>query len=179
MASGSSEPAADASAQEQAQLQSLKGSRGILNTAIFGNCFEACLHETIATYLEDLMDSPVDVTQQRVVLKTLSNNFQREIKSIFNEPGSFVSQLCRDSRHLTENAKKMVFGTYRAALPHYFYTKIRALEDERWKQFFTQRILVFHNHFSENGKKNMTLDGKLSMNDVSFDKSDFLSYPFR
>jgi hypothetical protein len=76
MASGSSESAADAVAPEQAQFQSLKGSRGILNASIFGNCFDACLLETIATYLADLMDSPLDVTQQHEVLKTLSNNFQ-------------------------------------------------------------------------------------------------------
>jgi hypothetical protein len=106
------------------------------------------------------MDSPLNITEHCAVLKTLSKSFQREIKAIFDEPGSFVSQLCRDSQHLTENAKKIVssFGTYRAALPHYFYTKIRALEDTCWNLFFTQRfqVLVFHNHFSENGKKNMS-----------------------
>jgi hypothetical protein len=44
--------------------------------------------------------------------------------------------------------KKGVFGVYQAALPHYFYSKFRGIEDARWKLFFTQRILVFHNHFS-------------------------------
>jgi hypothetical protein len=71
----------------------------------------------------------------------------------------------------------MVFGTYRAALPNYFYTKIRALEDARWNLFFTQRIHVFHNHFPENGKKNMSLDGKLALSDVSLNKSDFNHIP--
>jgi hypothetical protein len=177
MAREMAQRAADSKAQEQHQLQSLKDSRGILKNSIFANCFDACLHETIATYLADLMDSPLNVTQQRAVLKTLSKSFQREIRAIFDEPGSFVSQLCRDSQHLTENAKKMVFGTYRAALPHYFYTKIRALEDACWNLFFTQRFLVFHNHFSENGKKNMSLDGKLALSDVSLNISDFNHIP--
>jgi hypothetical protein len=41
-----------------------------------------------------------------------------------------------------------------------------AQEDARWNLFLTQRIHVFHNHFSENGKKNMSLDGKLALSDV-------------
>jgi hypothetical protein len=178
MAREMAQRAADAKAQEQAQLQPLEDSRGIVNTSIFAYCFDACLHETIATYLADWMNSPLNVTQQRAVLKTFKS-FQREIKAISDEPGSFVSQLCRDSQHLAENAKKMVFGTDRAALPNYFYTKIRALEDARWNLFFTQLecIHVFHNHFSENGKKNMSLDGKLALSDVSLNKSDFNHIP--
>ena len=180
MAREMAQRAVDAKAQEQAQLQSLKDSRSILKTSIFANCFDACLHKTIATNLADLIDSLLKVTQQRAVLKTLSKSFQREIRAIFDETGSFVSQLCRDSQHLSiENAKKMGFGTYRAALQHYFYTKIRALEPEDacWNLFFTQRFLVFHNHFSENGKKNMSLDGKLALSDVSLNKSDFNHIP--
>ncbi len=57
--------------------------------------------------------------------------------------------------HLTDDAKKFVFRAYRAALPHLFYTKIQAMEDDRWKLFFTQCNPVFHNHLSENGKKNV------------------------
>ena len=53
------------------------------------------------------MDNRVkhDVTQQRAVLKTLTKNFQGEIR-IYNE-GIYVSELCKDSLHLTENANKM------------------------------------------------------------------------
>jgi hypothetical protein len=51
MAREMAQRAANAKAQEQAQLQSLKDSRGILKTSTFAHCFDACLHETIATYL--------------------------------------------------------------------------------------------------------------------------------
>jgi hypothetical protein len=81
---------ADAKAQEQAQLQSLKDSRGIVNTSIFAYCFDTCLYETIATYLADWMNSPLNVTQQRAELKTFKS-FQSETKAISDEPGSFVS----------------------------------------------------------------------------------------
>ena len=146
--------------------------RGVLNTQVFALPFEASLNETMASYSSDLMDSRVNVTQ-RAVLKTLSKNFQREIKSIFEE-GTYVSEMCDNARHLTENANKMIFGVYRASLPHYFYTKIRAIEDVRWKVFFTQRILVFHNHLSQHGSKTMGLDGTVAIDsEVSFQKSDF------
>jgi hypothetical protein len=42
---------------------------------------------------------------------------------------------------------------------------------------FTQSILVFHNHLSESGRKNMSLDGTLSQYKVSFDKSYFDRIP--
>jgi hypothetical protein len=52
-------------------------NRGVLNTQVLASCCEASLNETISTYCADLMDYRVIVTQQRAVLKTLSNNFQR------------------------------------------------------------------------------------------------------
>jgi hypothetical protein len=104
-------------------------NRGVLNTKVFASCCEASLNEIIATYCADLMDTRVNVTQQCAVLKTLTKNFQRKIKIIHNE-GTYVSELCKDSLHLTENANKMVFGVYQAALPHYFYQKIRAISED-------------------------------------------------
>ncbi len=56
----------------------------------------------------------------------------------------------------------MIFGVYRADLPYYFFTKIRSIEGEQWRVFFTHRILLFHNHVSIKGMKNMGLDGKIS-----------------
>ena len=65
--------------------------RGVLNTKVFASCCETSLNETFATYSALLMDNRVDVTQQRAVLKTLTKNFQREIK-IYNE--GTVRNLC-------------------------------------------------------------------------------------
>ncbi len=61
--------------------------RGVLNTNVFASRCEASLNETFATYCAFLMDNRVkhDVTQQCAVLKTLTKNFQRDIKSIMNE----------------------------------------------------------------------------------------------
>ena len=67
----------------------------------------------------------------------------------------------------------MIFGVYRADLPYYFATKIRSIEDERWRLFFTHRILLFHNHVSTKGKRNMGLDGRISAGEVYLQKSDF------
>ena len=67
----------------------------------------------------------------------------------------------------------MIFGVYRADLPYYFATKIRIIEDERWRLFFTHRILLFHNHVSTKGKRNMGLDGRISAGEVYLQKSDF------
>jgi hypothetical protein len=46
------------------------------------------------------------------------------------------------------------------------------MEDHRWKLCFIQCNLVFHDYLSENGKENV-FDGKLALNDVSFNKNDF------
>ncbi len=54
----------------------------------------------------------------------------------------------------------MVFGVYRADLTHYFYEKIRGIEDARSKLVFTQRILVYDDHFSAGGSK--SIDGTLA-----------------
>jgi hypothetical protein len=73
---------AKAEAQEQAQLQSLQGSKCIVNSSILANFFlYNSLYDTIATYSADLMDSLVNVTQQRAVHKILSKNFPRKIKA--------------------------------------------------------------------------------------------------
>ena len=72
-----------------------------LNIKVIASCCEANLNETFATYCAFLMDNRVYVTQQRAVLKTLTKNFQREIR-IYNE-GTYASELCKDSLHLTEN----------------------------------------------------------------------------
>ena len=106
------------------------------------------------------------------MLKTLLKSFQREIKAIYKDDPDLVQQ-CQQQRHLTENARKMIFGVYRADLPYYFFTKIRCIEDERWRVFFTHRILLFHNHVSIKGKKNMGLDCKISAGEVYLQKSDF------
>jgi hypothetical protein len=131
----------------------------------------------MANFSSDLLDSPVNTRQLRAVLKTLSIAFQREIKAICNDDPDLVQQ-CRHQLHLTENARLMIFGFYRADLPYYLFTKIRSIEDERQRVLFTHRILVFHNHVSITGKKNMGLDGKISGNKVHFQKSDFDFIPF-
>ena len=100
---------ADADALQQDALPGrecvVRHSRGVLNAKIYAAPFEASLNETMATYPADLMDSPLHVTQQRAVLKALANNFQREIKAIFEERGSFSSHICKSLRHLVDNAK--------------------------------------------------------------------------
>ncbi len=99
----------------------------------------------MANFSTDLLDSPVNTREKRAVLKTLSTAFQRKIKAIYEED-PVLSQLSKERRHQTENAKKMIFGVDRAEIPSYFFTKIWSIEDERWRVFFTQRILVFYNH---------------------------------
>jgi hypothetical protein len=150
----------------------IKSHRGLLNLKKFETGFEASLHEAMATFAPDLLDTPVDTIQQRAVLKVVAKSFQREIKAIYKDDPD-LKQQCAVPRHLTENAKKIIFGVYRADLPYYFATKIRSIEDERWRVFFTHRILLFHNHVSIKGKKNMGLDGKISAGEVYLQKSDF------
>jgi hypothetical protein len=149
-----------------------KTHRGLLNLKKFETGFEASLHEAMATFADDMLDSPVNTGQQRAVLKVVAKSFQREIKAIYKDDPD-LKQQCEVPRHLTENARKMIFGVYRADLPYYFATKIRSIEDERWRLFFTHRILLFHNHVSINGKRNMGLDGRISAGEVYLQKSDF------
>jgi len=149
-----------------------KTHRGLLNLKKFETGFEASLHEAMATFADDMLDSPVNTGQQRAVLKVVAKSFQREIKAIYKDDPD-LKQQCAVPRHLTENARKMIFGVYRADLPYYFATKIRSIEDERWRVFFTHRILLFHNHVSTKGKRNMGLDGRISAGEVYLQKSDF------
>ena len=154
------------------QDPAIKTHRGLLNLKKFESSFQASLDEAMANFSADLLDSPVNTRQQRAVLKTLAKAFQREIKAIYKDDPDLVQQ-CQQQRHLTENARKVIFGVYRADLPYYFFTKIRSIEDERWRVFFTHRILLFHNHVSIKGKKNMGLDSKISACKVYLQKSDF------
>ncbi len=79
-----------------------------MNTKVFASCCEASLNEIFPSYSAFFMDNQVnhDVTQQplRAALKTLTKNFQHEIK-IYNE-GIYVSELCKDLLYLTENTNK-------------------------------------------------------------------------
>jgi hypothetical protein len=114
----------------------------------------------MADFSADMLDSPVNARQQLAVLKTLSKSFHWEIKSIYRDNPDLSQQ--GQQLHLTKNTKKIIFRVYRADLPYYFVTKIRSVEDERWRVFFTQRILVFYNHISMKGKKYMGLDSKMT-----------------
>jgi hypothetical protein len=86
----------------------------------------------MANISTDLLDYPVNAREQRAVLKleTLSTAFQQEIKAIY-EKDAVLSQLSKERRYLTENAKKMIFGVDRAEIPSYFFTKNWTIEDER------------------------------------------------
>ena len=64
---------------------------------------------------------------EQAVLKTLLKSFQQEIKAIYKDDPDLVQQ-CQAQLHLTENARKMIFGVYRADLPYYFATKFEALK---------------------------------------------------
>jgi hypothetical protein len=154
----------------------IKTHKGLLNLKKFERSFQASLDETMATFAIDLLDSPVNTIQQRAVLKVLAKSFQREIKAIYKDDPDLVQQ-CQEPRHLTENARKMIFGVYRADLPYYFATKNRSIEDERWRLFFTHRILLFHNHVSIKGKRIMGLDGRISAGEVYLQKTDFELIP--
>jgi hypothetical protein len=154
------------------QDPAIKTHRGLLNLKKFESSFQASLDEAIANFSADLLDSPVNTRQQRAVLKTLAKAFQREIKAIYKDDPDLVQQR-QEQRHLTENTRKMIFGVYRADLPYYFFSKIRSIEDERWRVFFTHCILLFHNHVSIKGKKNMGLVGKIAADEVYLQKSDF------
>jgi hypothetical protein len=151
-----------------------------LNLKKFKSCFNAS-DKAMANFSMDLLDSPVNAREQQAGLKTV----QLEIKAIYEED-PVLSQLSKEQLHLTENAKKLIFGVDRAEIPSYFLTKIRSMEDERWRVCFTQRILVFHNHVSINVKKDMGLDtvegndavdGKIAANEVCFQKSYFNFIP--
>jgi hypothetical protein len=143
----------------------IKTHRGLLNLKKFESSFQASLDEAMANFSADLLDSSVNTRQQQAVLKTLSKSFQWEIQAIYKDDPDLVQQ-CQELLHQTENARKMIFGVYRADLPYYFATKIRSIEDEQCRVFFTHRILLFHNHVSIKKKKNMGLDGKISAGEV-------------
>jgi hypothetical protein len=100
---------------------------GLLNLKKFETGFEASLHEAMATFADDMLDSPVNTGQQRAVLKVVAKSFQREIKAIYKDDPD-LKQQCEVPRHLTENARKMIFGVYRADLPYYFATKFEELK---------------------------------------------------
>ncbi len=120
----------------------------------------------MTNFSTDLLASPVNTREQRAVLKNLSTALQREIKAMYEEDPVLL-QLSKERQHLIKNAND------RAEIPSYFFTKIWSIEDERWRVFSTQHILVFNNHNPIKVKKNVGLDGKIAANDVCFQKSDF------
>ena len=63
-------------------------------------------------------------------------------------------------------------------IPHFFYPKIRDIEDVLWRFFFT---LVLHNHFSPKWNKSMGLDWKLTyqLTNVSVQKCDLSEMSIR
>ena len=175
---------ADAASQQQdappERECAVKHSRGVLNAKIFANCFKAILNKTMATYSTDLMDSPLDVTQQKAVFKTVSKAIQREIKAIYDEEDTVAAhwQMCSDSRDIVKSANKKVLRIDRAAPPYYFYSKKFKIPEARWKCFFAQRILIFHNHISQERAKSMPLDGTLApaLCEISFNEKNSIVF---
>ena len=93
---------------------------------------------------------------------------------------TYVSEWCEDVRYWTENANEMIFGIYRAALPHFSNPKIRDVENILWRFFFT---LSFTNILHRVGTKVLDLTGNLLVNSrmwafrkVSFQKCRYETY---
>jgi hypothetical protein len=93
---------------------------------------------------------------------------QRGLLNLKKFESSFKESL---DKAMANFSADMLLRVYCADLPYYFFTKIRSIEDERWRVFFTEHVLVFHNHISMKGKKNMSLDS-ISADEV-FQKSYF------
>jgi hypothetical protein len=133
--------------------------------------------ETITTYCADLMDNWVIVTEKRAVLKTLSKNFQLQIKIIYNE-GIWVVQgftaLYREQpiKWLLECIKRLFHTTSSQKSG-----PLRTCSEESFGHLYSTTI--FHN----GGTKVWDLTGNLPINsrtwefrNVSFQKCRYESY---
>ena len=88
--------------------------------------------------------------------------------------------MVKEVASLKDTATKMIKGSYRGPLPEYFRDIFDDIEDEAWKTFFIQRVIVYHDHFSSHGTGELGLDGKRRISDaprVKFSKSMFHSIP--
>jgi hypothetical protein len=85
----------------------------------------------------------------------LANTFQRDIKDIFDEEGSFADILFYNAKNWYSEYIELLFLTT-------FTLKFVELRMHAGNFFFTQRILVFYNYFPAEGSIYMVLDETLS-----------------
>ena len=101
---------------------------------------------------------PMNKEKINKLLKQLTVHFHWKINKIY-EASEQLRCLVKKCITLCDTATKMIKGTYRGPLPEYFRETFDEIEDENWKMFFVQRIVVYHDHFSSCGSGEMNLNG--------------------
>jgi hypothetical protein len=92
----------------------------------------------------------VDERQQKNILNTLCKNARSIFKVHFRSTEHYDEELNRNEwpfwRTQHDASRKIMFGTYLGnALPPPLVTAIRRIPDDRFRSFFMQRCVVYHN----------------------------------
>jgi len=132
-----------------------KKGKGLLTATVFGEAFKKCVFKLMK---RNEISLPMNKETINKLLKQLTVHFHWKINKIYeaNEQLRCFVQKCIT---LCDTATKMIKGTYRGPLPEYFRETFEEIEDEYWKMFFIQRIIVYHDHFSSCGSGEMNLNG--------------------
>ena len=171
---GNSKPST-AEARGTPQLFTKQG-KGVLTCPIFGIAFEKSVHKLMERCEIGL---PLNKDRINTLLKQLTVHYHWKLTKIY-EKHEQVRLMVTEVASLKDTATKMIKGTYRGPLPEYFRDIFDDIEDEAWKTFFIQRVIVYHDHFSTHGTGELGLDGKRRFDDappVKFSKAMFQSIP--
>ena len=153
-----------------------KTGKGILTCPIFEIAFKRSVEKLMTRCVIEL---PLKKDMINTLLKQLTVHFHWQLTKIY-EKHEQVRIMVKEVASLKDTATKMIKGTYRGPLPEYFRDIFDEIEDEAWKTFFIQRVIVFHDHFSSHGTGELGLDGKRRLSDdprVKFSKAMFHSIP--
>jgi len=162
------------------RLENLKTGQGVGRRGGFGQLHDMTFQPLFKNAIEIVMkrnllpeNNVVDAETTITIVEDLHARLVSYFKSAWARPDFWPiaygdkMQWCS----VSDTLRKYVHGIYpRQTLPQYFEEVIYSISDERWRSFFTQRLLVKHNHLNvsialagrQSTIKLMDLDGRIT-----------------
>lgn len=161
------------------RVKHLKAGQGVGRRGGFGQLHDMKFQPIFKMAIDSVMrrnelpeDNIVKEKTTRIIVEDLHQKFVINCKDAWSKEGFWPTAYGEKMQwcSVADTLRKYIFGIYpRQVLPEYIEEVLHSIPDERWRSFFTQRLLVKHNHLvaklasaRECTINLMDLDGKIT-----------------
>ena len=122
------------------------GGFGYVYNHKFAQPFETALRVTMNTY-KPPADGHFSAEFTKQILNKLKANFAEKCRHVHESLQKEEGHQEMKWSGVSDTIRRFVLGVYeRDKIPVYIVEAVQNIEDPKWKSFFTQRLIVKHNH---------------------------------